>query len=49
MNPPKFLPPLANLDHLKSRADVIPEIYFCGQIVGAVDIESDDALLCRCV
>lgn len=38
--PPKFLPPIANLDHLKSKADVIPQIYFCGQIVGAIDIES---------
>lgn len=46
--PPK-LPPLAQLDHLKTKADIIPEIYFCGQIVGAVDIESEDALLCEMV
>lgn len=35
--PPK-LPPLANLDHLKPKADIIPEIFFCGQIVGATDL-----------
>lgn len=46
--PPK-LPPLAQLDHLKTKADIIPEIYFCGQIVGAIDIESEDALLCEMV
>ena len=34
--PPK-LPPIQNLDHLKTKADLIPEIYFCGQIVGAID------------
>lgn len=44
---PKNLPPLSNLDHLKPKADIIPEIYFCGQIVGAVDIDCDDALLCE--
>lgn len=44
---PKYLPPLPALDHLKSKADLIPEIYFCGQIVGAVDIECEDALLCE--
>ena len=44
--PPK-LPPLATLDHLKPKADIIPEIYFCGQIVGATDIECEDALLCE--
>lgn len=47
MQPSKFLPPLSNLDHLKHKGDVIPEIYFCGQIVGATDIESSDALLCE--
>lgn len=35
--PPK-LPPISDLTHLKSKGDLIPEIYFCGQIVGAVDI-----------
>lgn len=46
--PPKFLPPLApQLDHLKSKADIIPEIFFCGQIVGATDIDCEDALLCE--
>lgn len=43
---PKYLPPLPVLDHLKSKTDLIPEIYFCGQIVGAIDIECEDALLC---
>ena len=28
------LPPLHQLDHLKSKADLIPEIFFFGQIVG---------------
>ena len=36
--PPK-LPPLSELDHLKTKADMIAEIYFCGQIVGATNIE----------
>jgi hypothetical protein len=31
------LAPLAPLDHLKSKADLIPEVFFCGQIVGAQD------------
>jgi hypothetical protein len=44
--PPK-LPPLQGLDHLKPKGDLIPEIFFCGQIVGAVDFESDEALLCE--
>lgn len=43
--PPK-LPPLHNLDNLKTKADLIPEIYFFGQIVGG-EFESDDALLCE--
>lgn len=38
MQASKFLPPISNLDHLKHKGDVIPEIYFCGQIVGAMDI-----------
>ena len=46
--PPK-LPPLGTLDHLKPKADIIPEIFFCGQIVGATDIECEDALLCEMV
>jgi hypothetical protein len=37
MNTKIKLPPLAPLDHLKSKADLIPEIFFCGQIVGALD------------
>lgn len=41
------LPPLAALDHLKQKTDLIPEIFFCGQIVGAIDFESDEALLCE--
>jgi hypothetical protein len=41
------LPPLPILDHLKIKADLIPEIFFCGQIVGATDFESSDALLCE--
>jgi len=28
------LPPLQSLDHLKPKADLIPEIFFFGQIVG---------------
>ena len=44
--PPK-LPPLATLDHLKPKADIIPEIFFCGQIVGATDIDCEDSLLCE--
>ena len=28
------LPPLHHLDHLKTKADLIPEIFFFGQIVG---------------
>lgn len=31
------LPPLPQLEHLKNKADLIPEIFFCGQIVGATD------------
>jgi hypothetical protein len=41
------LPPLHPLDHLKNKADLIPEVFFCGQIVGATDFESNDALLCE--
>ena len=44
--PPK-LPPLANLDHLKTKSDIIPEIFFCGQIVGGLNFECNDALLCE--
>jgi hypothetical protein len=43
--PPK-LPPLHNLDNLKTKADLIPEIFFFGQIVGG-EFESEDALLCE--
>jgi hypothetical protein len=43
--PPK-LPPLSTLDNLKTKADLIPEIYFFGQIVGG-DFESEDGLLCE--
>ena len=43
--PPK-LPPLVELDHLKLKSDIIPEIYFYGQIVGGLDFECSDALLC---
>lgn len=32
MNPK--LPPLKELQHLKPKADLIPEIHFFGQIVG---------------
>jgi hypothetical protein len=30
----KHLPPLKELQHLKPKADLIPEIHFFGQIVG---------------
>ncbi|MCB0369487.1 MAG: hypothetical protein KDD45_08565 [Bdellovibrionales bacterium] len=43
--PPK-LPPLHSLDNLKTKADLIPEIFFFGQIVGG-EFESEDALLCE--
>lgn len=43
--PPK-LPPLVSIDNLKTKADLIPEIYFFGQIVGG-EFESEDALLCE--
>ena len=43
--PPK-LPPLHQLDNLKTKADLIPEIFFFGQIVGG-EFESEDALLCE--
>ena len=32
---------------MKAKADLIPEIFFIGQIVGGVDFDSDDALLCE--
>jgi hypothetical protein len=35
--PPKALPPLNQLDNMKIKADLIPEIFFFGQIVGAID------------
>ncbi len=36
-NPKNKLPPLAQLEHLKPKADLIPEIFFCGQIVGGLN------------
>jgi hypothetical protein len=40
------LPPIIPLEHLKTKADLTPEVFFCGQIVGAIDFETEDALLC---
>ena len=40
------LPQLPALEHLKNKSDLIPEVFFCGQIVGGIDFESEDALLC---
>lgn len=31
------LPPLNHLEHLKPKADLIPEVFFCGQIVGGTE------------
>ena len=39
-------PKLAPLEHPKVKADLIPEIFFFGQIVGGY-FESEEALLCE--
>lgn len=41
------MPTLSPLDHLKSKADLLPEVHFFGQITGGVGFESSDALLCE--
>jgi hypothetical protein len=41
------LAPLNPLSHLKSKADLLPEVHFFGQITGGVDFDSADALLCE--
>ena len=43
-NHPSSLPPL---DHLKSKGDLIPEVYFFGQVTGGIGFDTSDALLCE--